>query len=240
MKFNTKCGLISLIFIAKLCIPFYSYCDVGSCARYKINIIFDDSDSIICYTQLGSYDTNLKYLSEGEILGRMKERAISDSITLFKRIQTLNYPEGNKHYGFKYSAVANEDRVVIDVSKISNIQKLAVSRCEHGNFGENDQYNIHFTSQIIDGLSQEEIDLLQTKPYSIITIGTPGLYDVDVCLNYNKNIDKQQLQKLCNLHLTNEKNLPHREFEQLQTKHYSKTVQKLRSMNIIIIHLYSD
>ena len=240
MKINLKFYIILFIFLLSLFIQDRSSGDVGSCARYKVNLIFDKGDSLVCFIQLTSYDDNLKSLSNEEILKHIKEQYRSDTLTIYKRIQTINYPEGNNYYGFKYSAVANEDRVVVKVNSISRIRKSDVFRCEYGKFPEGDRYGIHFTSQVIEDLSQKEIDLLQTKPYSQINIPSPSQFDVDVCLNYNRNISEELLNKLCDLYLNNEKNLPYKEFEELQKKHYEETKRKLQNRNIIVIHLYGN
>ena len=238
MKSTDKYGGVFIIFVLLLLIPHYTFCDVGSCARHKVHIVFKNNDTLTCYIQLCGYHTKLKYLSEDEILQRMKKRAILDSLTVYRKIQTINYPEANKFWGFKYSAVANEDRVIINVNKILKILKLAVSRCEYGNFEEDDEYLIHFHHKVIEGLSQKDIDLLQKKPYSTVEIKTPGSYDLDVCLNYNKNINEEQLKNLCYLYLQNENDLPHEEFKRLQERHYLETIKKLRTMNIIVVHLF--
>lgn len=236
MKLNPKYGSLLLVFLLTSLIPYGSFGDVGSCARYKINLVFEDGDSLTCYVQLCSYEANLKDLNEDEILQRMK---VSDSVTVYKRIQTISYPEAGTYYGFKYSAAADEDRVRVDVDRITKISKLAVMRCEHGNFGDDDSYLINFTSQIIEGLSQKEIDLLQTKPYSQIVIESPPeSYDIDVCLSYREDIDEEQLEEVCQLYLENEAELPAEEFWHLQKEYYSETVEKLRSMEIIVIHIY--
>lgn len=240
MKRSIKNEFGILIIFIVLATPFLSLCDIGSCARFKINIVFDDGDSLAGYIQLCGYDA-VKFLSEDEILQRMKHRAISDSITVYKKIQTINYPMcGAKHWGWKFSAVANEDKITIDVNRISKIQKLSVSRCEHGNFEEDDAYLINFTAQIIDDLSQQEIDLLQTKPYSQLIVKDPHAWDKDFCLNYNEDIDEEQLKQLCSLYLEDEKILLSKEFSDLQEQHYSETVKNLRDMSIIVIHIYGD
>lgn len=239
MKYSIKNVGLLIIFIV-LTTPLLSLCDIGSCARYKINIVFDDDDSSTGYIQLCGYDA-VKFLNEDEILQRMKHRAISDSITVYKKIQTINYPIMEpKHWGFKFSAVANEDKITIDVNRISKIQKLSVSRCEHGNFEEDDAYLINFTAQIIDDLSQQEIDLLQTKPYSQLIVNDPHTWDVDYCLNYNEGIDEEQLRQLCSLYSEDEEIPLSKEYSDLREQHYSETVKKLRDMSIIIIHVYGD
>jgi hypothetical protein len=136
--------------------------------------------------------------------------------------------------------VADEDRVVIGVDSVSRVNKLDVSRCEYGNFPEDDHYAIHFTSQVIESLSQREIDLLQKKPYSLVLTGPPdpGALVMDFCLSYNKNIDQKRLKKLCNLYLKNDRKLPRHEFEGLQKKYYEETKRKLKKRNIIVIQLY--
>ena len=235
--------IISFFLLTVLLVPGYSFSDVGNCARYKLYLIFNNGDSLSCFLQFGGYDSGLKYLSEEEILQRINKFFPSGEITVYKKIQAINYPEqseGQRYYDFKCSAVADSDRVVIGIDSVSRVNKLDVSRCEYGNFPEDDHYAIHFTSQVIESLSQREIDLLQKKPYSLILTGPPdpGALVIDFCLSYNKNIDQKRLKKLCNLYLKNEGKLPRHEFAELQGKYFEEVKRKLKKMNIIVIRLY--
>lgn len=240
---KVKLSIISFFLFTNLLAPGYSFSDVGNCARYKLYLIFDSGDSLLCLIQFVGYDVGLKYLNEEEILKRIHESFPTRKITVYKRIQTINFPEqsdGRKYYDFRYSAAADEDRVVIGVDSLSRVRKLEVSRCEFGNFPEGDHYGINYTSQVIEGLSQREIDFLQKKPYSLVQTGPPdpGALVIDYCLSYNKDIGERRLKKLCDLYLKDEGKLPRHEFAELQKKHFEETKKRLKKKNIIVIRLY--
>lgn len=247
MHLNYKFFILILVFTTQSFLPKYSSSDVGSCARYKLNITFNNGDSLECFIQLSDYDANIKDWDEEIIFDRIKQygKHNNNRITAYKKIQTINYPEGNKYYKYykyKYSAVSDEDKIIVDINQISLIKKLDVSPCECGKFVNIDPYKIHFTTQIIEGLSQKEIDLLQTKPYAQFSFKSPGSYATDVCLNYNKDIDEKTFRKICTpsrLYLKNENNIPYQEFYKLQRIHYLEKVKELRKKNIIVIHFYS-
>jgi len=242
---KVKLSIISFFLFTSLLAPGCSSSDVGNCARYKLYLIFDSGDSLLCLMQFVDYDVGLKYLNEEEILKRIHGSFPTRKITVYKRIQTINFPEqsnGRRYYDFKYSAVSDEDRVVIGADSVSRVRKLDVSRCEYGNFPNDDHYAINYTTQVIEGLSQKEIDFLQKKPYSLVKTGPPGPGEsaIDFCLSYNKNIGEKRLKKLCDLYLRDERKLPRSEFAELQKKYYEEKKKKLKKMDIIVIQLYGS
>lgn len=159
----------------------------------------------------------------------------------YKQIQTINYPEGNKYYQYKYSVASDKDITIIDCNQISSIRKLDVLPCECGKFTNSDSYKIYFTAQIIEGLSQEEINLLQQKPYNQVSFTSPESNDIDYCLNYNKSINKETLKRMClpsDFYVEEKKDISYEAFEKLQKEYYSKKVKELRKQNIIVLHFY--
>lgn len=245
MNFNYK-SFIRIhfyIILVLLLLPTYSLTDVGSCARYKLNIILKNGDSLTCFIQISDYDASIKDWQEEKIFKRMKDYAKNkdNKIVAYKKIQSINYPEGNNFYQYKYTVVAEKDVEVIDSNQISSINKLDVTPCECGNFTKGDQYKIHFTAQVIEGLSQEEINLLQQKPYNQVSFTSPESYDTDYCLNYNKSIDKETLKKICSpsdFYMKEKEDISYEDFEKLQKEYYSKKVEELHKQKIIVLHFY--
>jgi hypothetical protein len=201
-----------------------AFAEVGSCARYKINILLANStllDGYIHFVDYGSVET----FNEEQLLNRLKGKATSGNIKLYSRIQTINYPQGNKHYEFKYSAATPSDKIIIDINQISRIRILKIAQCESGKFKAND-FNIKFTTQIIDDLTQKEIDYLQEKPVSLLKFNVPDTYDSVFCLNYDKSMSNNKFTSLCNQYL---KGKDKRIYEQ------SKSI--LRDSNIVSLYL---
>jgi hypothetical protein len=159
------------------------------------------------------------------LLNRLKGKATSGNIELYSRIQTINYPQGNKYYEFKYSAATPSDKIKIDINQISRIRILKIAQCESGKFKAND-FHINFTTQIIDDLTQKEIDYLQEKPVSLLKFNVPDTYDSVFCLNYDKSMSNKKFTSLCNQYL---KGKDKRIYEQ------SKSI--LRDSNIVSLYL---
>ena len=160
----------------------FSFCDVGNCVRYKVEIFLNDGSQSTGFIQIASYDPMIErddslfltYLKED--LGRKKQ----ESFTLYKKIQTIEFPKLEyQTYGFKFSAAVKEDIVFINKGKIENIRLLDIYGCEHGDFSgikrrhPKDAFLIHYHHWIIQELTQKEIDMLQTRPAALISRESP-------------------------------------------------------------------
>ena len=223
---------IMLAFVMLLSILFFpdsnAYGDVGSCVRFEVQVILKSGIIVNGFVQICGYD-RVQSIKEDSLLTRITRGQKIDSIVLYKKIQIVNYPgDPNNYYHFKYSAAAIEDRVYVKINEIDNIEILNVMPCENMDRGEQeDPYLIGYTSQILDELTQHEINLMQTKPYAINEIDIPDSYDCYLCMNYNSHISAREFKRLCAKYLKNQ-----------NTDSYKKAKASLRKKSIIVHYIW--
>ena len=138
---------------------------MANIARYKISITLNNSDTIICFIQFADYNEKIYELNEKEIYTKLKSNNI---ISLYKRIQTINYPKGHLNIKeYKYPAAALSDIVEIDTRKIKKIEKISVFKngeyIDKNNRDESDSSVILFTYQIIE-ICQEKCVIFFRPP----------------------------------------------------------------------------
>ena len=203
---------IMIIFIILLSILFFpisdAYSDVGSCARFKVQVVLKSGNVVNGFVQICGYDEP-QLIKGDSLIERITRVKKTDSIMLYKKIQKVNYPKDPYYcFHFKYSAAAIEDRIYIKTNDINNIKILNVMPCEnmdHINCKDSiDLYLINYTSQILDELTQYEINLMQTKPYAINRIYIQCSYSYYLCMNYNSQISDKEFKILCAKYLKNQ------------------------------------
>jgi hypothetical protein len=168
-----------------------------------------------------------------------------NTFTLYKKIQTIEYPKLEfQTYGYKYSAAAKRDIVRVNIDEIKSVHLLDICSCEHGDFSTikrsspKDSFLINYHHWIIEELTQSEIDMLQTKPESLIDRKSPlSMAEVDrlYVLSYDKSITASELNQSCSaLYLSDtEEDVPETELLKRKIEHYDKVKNVLRRKKII-------
>jgi hypothetical protein len=208
-----------------------AYSDVGSCARFKVQVVLKSGNVVNGFVQICGYDEP-QLIKGDSLIERITRVQKTDSIMLYKKIQTVNYPKDPYCFHFRYSAAAIEDRIYMNTNDINNIKILNVMPCEnmdHINYKDSiDLYLINYTSQILDELTQYEINLMQTKPYAINRIYMPCSYSCYLCMNYNSQISDREFKRLCAKYLKNQ-----------NADSYKKAKVSLCKKGIIIHYIWS-
>jgi hypothetical protein len=226
-----------------------SFCDVGNCVRYKVELILDDGSQRTGYIQIVTYDPMIE-LDNSLFLTHLKKdlvRKNRDSFALYKRIQTIEFPKLEfQNFGFKYSAAGKNDTVLVNIERIKYLHLLDICGCEHGDFSEikrrnpKDKFLIKYHHWIIDELTQWEIDMLQTKPAFLINRESPlsgsGVDSLFV-LCYDNSISESKLNQLSSglyLDISDDK-APEKELLERRIEHYNKVKEDLRRKKIITL-----
>jgi hypothetical protein len=226
-----------------------SFCDVGNCVRYKVELETHDSNQLIGYIQISSYDPMVEIddLLFFDYLKKDLEKKNRNTFTLYKNIQTIEYPKLEfQTYGFKYSAASKSDILEVNIEKIKSIRLLDIGPCEHGDFSSlkrsipKDNFLINYFHWIIEELTQDEIDMLQTKPELMISRESPlSKHGVDrlYVLCYDKSMTESELNQLCSglyLGVTDDP-VSEKELFERKIDFYNKVKHDLRSKKIITL-----
>ena len=252
LSYKNKIILFFEIVLAFIVLAFnvtFSFCDVGNCVRYKVELFLNDGSQLTGYIQIASYDPMIE-LDDSLFLTYLKEdlgRKKQESFTLYKKIQTIEFPKLEyQSYGFKFSAAVKEDIVVVNSGKIENIRLLDICGCEHGDFSgikrrnPKDAFLINYHHWIIEELTQSEIDMLQTKPELMISRESPlSVGDIDrlFVLCYDESVSESELNDLSSglyLNISFDKS-PGKEIYERRIEHYNKVKKDLRSKKIITL-----
>jgi hypothetical protein len=226
-----------------------SFCDVGSCVRYEVELILNDGSQSTGSIQLATYDPMIE-LDDLLFFTHLKKdlaRKNRNSFTLYKKIQTIEFPKLEfQTYGFKYSATVKKDIFIVNIEKIKKIRLLDICACEHGDFSEikrgnpKDRFLINYHHWIIEELTQSEIDMLQAKPEFQIDRESP-LSDSGVdrlfVLCYDKSISESKLSQLSSglyLNISDNK-ITEKELLKRKIEHYKKAKEDLRGKKIITL-----
>jgi hypothetical protein len=227
----------------------FSFCDVGNCVRYEVELFLDDGSQLTGFIQIASYDPMIE-LDDSLFSAYLKEdlrRKKQESFTLYKKIQTIEFPKLEyQTYGFKFSAAVKEDIAFVNSGKIENIRLLDICGCEHGDFSEikrrtpKDAFLINYHHWIIDELTQSEIDMLQTKPELMISRESPlSVGDIDrlFVLCYDESVSESELNELGSrlfLNISDVK-VPQKDLYEKRIQHYNKVKEELRKKKIIAV-----
>jgi hypothetical protein len=227
----------------------YSFCDVGSCVRYKVEIIFNDGSQQTGYIQIASFDPMLELNNElfFAYLRKDAERRNLDSFTLYKGIQTIEFPRlESQTFGFKYSAAVKEDIFSVDPEEMKGIHLHEICPCEHGDISElktrrpEDVFLIHYHHWVIEELTQVEIDLLQTEPVFTIDRESPlSVEGIDrlYVFCYDPSILESDFNRLASglySNLSSDKESPQKSWEE-NIRHYKQVKEELRKKKIIAL-----
>lgn len=227
----------------------FSFCDVGNCVRYEVELFLNDGSQLTGFIQIASYDPMIEF-DDSLFWTYLKEdlrKKKQESFTLYKKIQTIEFPKLEyQTYGFKFSAAVKEDIAFIHSGKIENIRLLDICGCEHGDFSEikrrnpKDAFLINYHHWIIEELTQREIDMLQTKPELMISRESPlsvGGIDRLFVLCYDESVSESELNVLSSrlyLNISDAK-IPEKELYERKIEHYNKVKKELRSQKIITL-----
>ena len=226
-----------------------SYCDVGNCVRYKVELNLNDGSQLLGFIQIVSFNPMIE-LDDLLFFTHLKmdlERKNQDSFALYKKIQTIEFPKLEfQTYGFKYSAAIKKDIVVVNLEKIKKIRLLDICACEHGDFSEikrrnpKDRFLINYHHWIIEELTQREIDFLQAKPELMIDRESPmSANDMGrlFVLCYDKSISESKLNQLSSgLYLDiSDEMVSEKELLRRKNEHYKKVKEDLRENKIITL-----
>jgi hypothetical protein len=226
-----------------------SFCDVGNCVRYKVELRTYDNAQLIGFIQIFSYDPMVEIddLVFFDYLKKDLAKKNQDTFTLYKKIQTIEYPKLEfQTYGFKYSATSKRDILEVNIETIKSIQLLDIGPCEHGDFSSikrsspKDNFLINYFHWIIEELTQDEIDMLQTKPEFLIGRESPlSMNGVDrlFVLCYDKSMTESELNQLCSgLYFSvADDAVPEKELFERKINHYNKVKNDLRRKKIITL-----
>jgi len=172
----------------------YAFGDVGSSAFFKLKMIHEDGSFKQGYVQYWGYE-RIQDLQTDSLFTLLFRNNYRDSITIYTRIQTVNYPEHDK---IKYVVVASEDRYRFKTTDIVRIAILNISPCEKLiKPGKHDPFIVSVSANIIDHLTQHEVDMMQRKPLSSYAITRTDLSGQLVFLNYNPGLNRSMFIKKC-------------------------------------------
>ncbi|MGB0882279.1 MAG: hypothetical protein ACPGSO_04955 [Vicingaceae bacterium] len=226
---------------------FNSRADVGSCALYKCSINLDNKTTIEGYLQFWMPATTI---SKGnELLNQIKKRNINQnnpSIAFYSKIQNIKYPRIKNSENFSYTAASIADTRLIHIKNILSIQIIQITSCEcfsdekgNPNYSKS-IFDIRQYHQIIDDLTQHEIDLLNSST-PIFTKSISGS-DIDgsIVMNYNPKLEKEEFERLANLlNIKKQENQSWTEYSKIFEDNYNKVRTELRKKGIIVIKLIS-
>jgi hypothetical protein len=212
-------------------------------------LFLNDGSQFTGFIQIASYDPMIE-LDDSLFLTYLKEdlgRKKQESFTLYKRIQTIEFPKLEyQSYGFKFSAALKEDIVFINSGKIESIRLLDICGCEHGDFSEikrrhpKDTFLINYHHWIIQELTQTEIDMLQARPAVLISRESPlsvGGIDRLFVLCYDESVSESKLNELSSrLYLNiSDVQVPQKDLYERKIEHYNKVKENLRKEKIITL-----
>ena len=248
---NKKIHFKGIAFIVSLLVLNLSYSsgDVGSCVRYKVELQTHNNTQFIGFIQIHSFDpfVEISDLHFFDYLKKDLAKKNLDTFTLYKNIQTIEYPKlKSQTYGFKYSASSQRDIVEVNIDKIKSIHLLDIGPCEHGDFSSikrnspRDNFLVNYHHWIIEELTQSEINMLQTKPQLLISRESPlsmNEWDRMYVLCYDKFITESELNQLCSgLYLSvSEDAVPEIELSERRINHYNRVKNELRGKKIITL-----
>jgi hypothetical protein len=226
-----------------------SFCDVGNCVRYKVELHTNDNAQLIGFIQIFSYEPMVEMgdLHFFDYLKKYLAKKNQDTFTLYENIQTIEYPKLEfQTYGFKYSAASKRGIVEVNIEKIKSIHLRDLGPCEHGDFSTikrsspKDSFLINYFHWIIEELTQPEIDMLQTKPELLISRESPlssHEWDRLFVLCYDKSITESELNQLCSgLYLNAiDDEITQEEFLQRKTEHYHAIKNDLKRKKIVTL-----
>jgi hypothetical protein len=247
-KKNHFFGIVVAVIAFAFNVPL-SYCDVGNCVRYKVELFLNDGSQLTGFIQIASYNPMID-LDDSLFLTYLKEdleRKKLESFTLYKKIQTIEFPKLEyQTYGFKFSSALKEDIAVIKVERIKNIHLLDICGCEHGDFSEikrrnpKDAFLINYHHWIIEELTQSEIDMLQAKPELMINRESPlSVEGIDrlFVLCYDESVSESKLNELSSrlyLNISDVK-VSQKDLYERKIEHYLKVKENLRRKKIITL-----
>ena len=226
-----------------------SFCDVGSCVRYKVELVLNDGSLLTGYVQIVAFDPMIELDNElfFAYLRKDVERRNLDSFTLYKRIQTIEFPRlESQTFGFKYSAAVKEDIFSVDPEEIKGIHLHELCPCEHGDISElktrrpEDVFLIHYHHWVIEELTQVEIDLLQTEPVFTIDRESPlSVEGIDrlYVFCYDPSIPESEFNRLASglySNLSSDKESPQKSWQE-KIRHYKQVKEELRKKKIIAL-----
>ncbi len=247
-KKNHFFGIVVAVIAFAFNVPL-SFCDVGNCVRYEVELFLNDGSQLTGFIQIASYDPMIE-LDDSLFWTYLKqdlERKKQESFALYKKIQTIEFPKLEyQTYGFKFSVAVKEDIAFIHSGKIENIRLLDICGCEHGDFSEikrrtpKDAFLIHYHHWIIEELTQSEIDMLQTKPELMISRESPlSVGDVDrlFVLCYDESVTESELNDLSSRLFMNisDVKVPQKDLYERKIEHYLKVKENLRRQKIITL-----
>ncbi|MBW6482409.1 MAG: hypothetical protein K0B10_05055 [Vicingaceae bacterium] len=230
--------LIIILSIGKL------YADAGNCVKYQLGItLLDDS-----YTE--GFVFNNSYQAEYEFKNiTIKDFIIKNCINqenkliVYLNVLTLAFPklsDFTQDCDFHLNATSLENLKTIDLQDIKEIKLVEFNICHNcDKFDITDGfYWVGIYPNVITELTNKEIDLLQTEPFSIHSFYYPidetSLFEV---ISYNKLVDAEALKKLCDdfLHALKPE-FDKNNWEEINNK-YTSFKEVLRSQNVIVFKI---
>jgi hypothetical protein len=233
----------TIIIIGFFWLPaFLALGDMGNCVRYKALIFLNDETEVTGWFQSESFDMVLDKDNGAAVLKYLKE--YQRELSIYKRIQTINFPKlpNTRNFGFKLSAAAIQDTQKFPISDILGLRILEIHPCEYfekwpETQSKADRFYNRYHHWIINGLTQDEIDRLQTKPIHLMYIRCPfDEYDGVHVLSYNPSLSKEEVRRL-SLGVWTGKQPGNQEEVKKEQEHYERVKNQLRQKNITVIHL---
>lgn len=222
--------------------------DSGTCALYKCKVTLNNQDTLIGYFQITGRDNQSS--NEEDFFRYIKSQFVdenSSTISLYLKIQTIEYPKYKWSNNIKYSAVAIEDQKLIEISNIQSLGIIEMTSCEcvkkegatNYDYSKSD-FVIQYYHPLIKSITQKEIDLLNSKKPKHTNFVQVDSADTDVILtlNYSTNLDQVSFDNLSNkLKFAKENNQSWEDYSRKREKHIKEIQELLRKKGIIIIQL---
>ena len=202
------------------------------CVKFFIEFTLDNDQTIQGFYLSGNYEDQFNFQEE-TFIAYLQNYANygSDSIKIFKKIDTLKYPQldFNKFDScdFKLSCAFPDAIIYLKINEIKSVRLIKIFPC--GVCGIDDEQDGYYwnglSPQVIIDLTNKEIELLKnTKPYSncdfLSDEGTSAYY----ITNYNNMISQNDFKEIC-LEIKNK----------LKSGLYNEIKSDLRLKNIVLI-----
>ncbi|NOQ25807.1 MAG: hypothetical protein GQ564_10640 [Bacteroidales bacterium] len=213
-------------------INFNIYAGGFQCIKYEIEFTLINGSTIKGYYPTGNYEKMFDF-DDVSFLDMIKhfKTSINDSITIYKEIVLISYPEievfNKADCRFKLNTSYPENVVTLDIDDIISLRIIETSHCSICD-GENYYWN-GISPNVITELSEEEINLLIDKePNNVYIFWYEELeYTNYYALSYDNDINKENLQNICES-LKSEYNY----------HYYEKLKETLKEKNIILLRIF--
>jgi hypothetical protein len=151
---------------------------------------------------------------------------------------------------YKAELTFDDGRQLSGFIQIASLRVLETCLCEHGDFSEiktprpEDLFLIHYHHWIIEELTQDEIDLLQTEPVFMIDRESPITVEgIDrlVVFCYDPSLSESEFNRLASgfySDLSSEKESSQKSWEE-KIRHYKQVKEELRKKKIITLIIRS-